>query len=279
MLTNVSLTPFYNTCASTPHLPSSCARMKGWYFFQQYMARGNTSIPQGSERQLREDGKPLMEWFLSMATPDEKKVLLPPAPVSALKDVSLLARLDPSVQEAMRKFISLRLDVLVRARLILCYFDARLPCPPLLLSCGGVGRNAQTDDSLSAGAVAQHVKYLRAMGQTAQVPVLQNMLEWRRKHRLYTFDPETVLQLPDVLHQIDDKWAVRATATKKELVLEGFHLLPEWADTVNGKIRTRVWMTGRKVDEDDEWMKQHNKQLRAQKESGNSVQADGATGA
>ena len=83
------------------------------------MTRGNTSIPQDNERQLREDGKPLMEWFLSMVTPDEKKVILPPAPVSSLKDVSLLARLDPGVQEAMRKFISLCLDVLVRARLIL----------------------------------------------------------------------------------------------------------------------------------------------------------------
>ena len=98
------------------------------------------------------------------------------------------------------------------------------------------------------------------------------------KHRLYTFDPETVLQLPDVFHQIDDKWAVRATATKKELVLEGFHLLPEWADTVNDKMRTRVWITGRKDDEDNEWVKHHNKQLCAQKESGNSVQVDGTTG-
>ncbi len=198
-------------------------------------------------------------------------MLLPPAPVSSLKDVSLLARLDPGVQEAIRKFISLHLDVLVRARLILCYFDARLPCPPLLLSCGGVGRNAQTDDSLSGGAVAQHVKYLRGMGQTALVPVLQNMSEWRRKHKLYTFDPETVLLLPDLLHQIDDKWSVRATGTKKELVLQGFHLLPEWADTVNGKMRTRLWITGRKADKDDDWVKQHTKQLRAQKESGNSV--------
>ena len=115
-----------------------------------------------------------------------------------------------------------------------------------------MGRNAQTDDSLSGGAVAQHVKYLRGMGQTALMPVLQNMSEWRRKHKLYTIDPETVLQVPDVFHQIDDKWAVRATATKKDLVLEGFQLMPEWADTVNGKMRTRVWITGRKADEDDD---------------------------
>ena len=52
-------------------------QLKGWYFFQQYMARGNTSIPAGSDRQLREDSKPLLEWFLSMTTPDEKKVLWP----------------------------------------------------------------------------------------------------------------------------------------------------------------------------------------------------------
>ena len=82
-----------------------------------------------------------------------------------------------------------------------------------------------------------------------------------------------------MLHQIDDKWTVRGTATTKELVLEGFHLLPDWADTVNGKMRTRVWITGRKADEDDDWVRQHNKQLRDQKESVNSVQADAATGA
>ena len=271
MLSLATLMPFHNTSVSRAHLPSSVAGVKAWSFFQQYMSKGHTSIPSGSNRHL-DDGKALMDWFLSMSTPEERKVLLPPTPVTSLKDVSLLAQLDPVVQDAMRKFICLRLDVLVRARLILCYFDARLPCPPLLLSCGGGPNNAPIDDSLSGSAVAQHVKYLRGMGQTALVPVLHNLLEWRRQHQLYTCNPDKVLVLAEVLHRIHSKWTVRTTATKKELVLEGFLLLPEWADKVGGKMRTRPWNARYAVKEDEEWVRQYNAQALAQKADGRGGQ-------
>jgi len=275
MMSIHTLQAFHNTSASTTLLPSTLKGIKACFFFQQYIQRGNKTIPTGSPRTL-DDGKPLMDWFLSMATPEEKKILLPPAPVTSLQDVSRLGHLDPGVQEAMRKFIVLRLDVLVRARLIQCYFDARLPCPPLLLSCGGGNKVTHTDDSLSGSAIAQHVKYLKAMGQTALAPVLHNLTDWRRKHNLYTFHPEQVVQILEVLQHINGNWTIQSNGTKKELVLQGFRLLPEWEDTVGGKIRTRVWTTGHSLEKDSEWMRQYNAQVRLDKLSARSTQADSA---
>jgi hypothetical protein len=69
-----------------------------------------------------------------MTTTQEKDILLPLRSVVCVGAVALITKVDPPVWEAMRKFISQRLDVLVRVRLIQCFFDARLPCPPGLLT-------------------------------------------------------------------------------------------------------------------------------------------------
>jgi hypothetical protein len=58
------------------------------------------------------------------------------------------------------------------------------------------------------------------------------------------------------------------------LVLEGFRLLPEWGDTVGGKIRTRVWTTGHSLEKDSAWMRQYNAQVRLDKQSARSTQVD-----
>ena len=71
-------------------------------------------------------------------------------------------------------------------------------------------------------------------------------------------------------------WTIQSNGTKKELVLQGFRLLPEWEDTVGGKIRTRVWTTGHSLEKDSEWMRQYNAQVRLDKLSARSTQADSA---
>jgi hypothetical protein len=114
------------------------------------------------------------------------------------------------------------------------------------------------------------------MGQTALTPVLHNLADWRRKHNLYTFHPEQVVQVLEVLQHINGKWTIQSSGTKKELVLEGFRLLTEWGDTVGGKIRTRVWTTGHSLEKNSEWMRQYNAQVRLDKQSARSTQADSA---
>ena len=57
-------------------------------------------------------------------------------------------------------------------------------------------------------------------------------------------------------------------------MLEGFRLLPEWWDTVGGKIRTRVWTTRHSLEKDSEWMRQYNAQVRLDKQSARSTQVD-----
>jgi hypothetical protein len=77
MLSIHTLQAFHNTSASTTLLPSTLKGIKACFFFQQYIQRGNKTIPTGSPRTL-DDGKPLMDWFLSMATPEKKKTSCPP---------------------------------------------------------------------------------------------------------------------------------------------------------------------------------------------------------
>jgi hypothetical protein len=154
-------------------------------------------------------------------------------------------------------------------------------CPrklsPVLHYCclaGGGVKDTHTDDILSGSVIAQHVKYLKAMGQTALAPVLHNLTDWRRKHNLYTFHPEQVVQILEVLQQINDNWTIQSNGTIKELVLQGLLLLPEWGDTVGRKIRTRVWTTGHSLEKDSEWMRQYNTQVRLDKLSSRSTQED-----
>jgi hypothetical protein len=161
MLTVQALTPFQNTSASVTPLPASLAGLKAWQFFWQQMAHGNPPLPSGGNRSM-EEAKPLMTWFGSMATTQEKDILLPLRSVVSVGAVALITKVDPPVWEVMRKFISQRLDVLVRARLIQCFFDARLPCPPGLLTwCVGGESGSSTDDYLNATTPSTLEKYLK----------------------------------------------------------------------------------------------------------------------
>jgi hypothetical protein len=47
------------------------------------------------------------------------------------------------------------------------------------------------------------------MGQTALAPVLHNLTDWRRKHNLYTFHPEQVVQILEVLQHINGNWTMQ----------------------------------------------------------------------
>lgn len=193
MLTVQALTPFQNTSASVTPLPASLAGLKAWQFFWQQMAHGNPPLPSGGNRSM-EEAKPLMTWFGSMTTTQEKDILLPLRSVVSVGAVALITKVDPPVWEAMRKFISQRLDVVVRARLIQCFFDARLPCPPGLLSwCGGGESGSSTDDYLNATTPSTKNT---SSNWSALVPVQDSLLQWRRQLNLITFRPEEVLQLP-----------------------------------------------------------------------------------
>ena len=277
MLTLSMLTRFENTSACTAPMPASLAGIKAWQIFQQQMAHGNSTLPAGGNRSM-EEAKPLMLWFGSMATPQEKNILLPLKAVASVGAVTLISKVDPPAQEAMRKFISQRLDVLLRARLIQCFFDARLPCPPGLLTwCGGGKNGNSTDDHLNATAPATYQRYLKQMGVTAIVPVQTSLLQWRQQHKLITFRPDEVLQLPDVLTQVNPNWRMTTSGVnglKKHLVLEGFSVREEWLDLA----RTRPWSNAWSVDKDVLWQDEYSRQKRAQKQSGSSAHENAAAG-
>ena len=161
MLSVQMLSGFQNTTAGATPLPTSMKGISACQFFQQHMAHGNTTVASGASRGL-EEAKPLMQWFVSMSTPQEKNILQPLKAVASVGSVALISNVDPCARDAMRKFISQRLDVLVRARLIQCFFDARLPCPPGLLTwCGGGKSGNSTDDLLSATAPGTYERYLK----------------------------------------------------------------------------------------------------------------------
>jgi hypothetical protein len=230
------------------------------------MAHGNSTLPPGGKRSM-EEAKPLMLWFGSMSTPQEKDILLPLKAVASVGTVALISKVDPPALEAMHKFISQRLDVLLRARLIQCFFDARLPCPPGLLTwCWGGKNGNNTDDHLNATAPATYQRYLKQMGVTAVVP-MQTLLQWRAQHKLIIFRPDEVLHLPDVLTQVNPNWRMTTSGVNgmmKKLVLEGFSVREEWSDLD----RARPWSNAWNVDRDTQRLHDYSRQKRAQKQSG-----------
>jgi hypothetical protein len=94
MLTVQALTPFQNTSASVTPLPASLAGLKAWQFFWHQMAHGNPPLPSGGNRSM-EEAKPLMTWFGSMATTQEKDILLPLRSVVSVGAVALITKVDP----------------------------------------------------------------------------------------------------------------------------------------------------------------------------------------
>jgi hypothetical protein len=264
MLNLDMLSGFQNTSAGATPLPTSLKGIKAWQFFQQYMAHGNTSVSSGGIRGL-EEAKPLMQWFGSMLTPQEKNILLPVKAVASVGTVALISKLDTTTREAMRKYISQRLDVLVRARLIQCFFDARLPCPPGLLTwCGGGKAGNNTDDNLTGTAPSTYQRYLKSMGVTAIVPVQTSLLQWRAQHELSTFDPQQVLQLPEVLSKVNPSWRITTCSKKKQLVLEGFSVLEEWSDPT----RLRPWNNAWNADKDSQWLQAYHQSKKQSKGNG-----------
>ena len=170
----------------------------------------------------------------------------------------------------MLKFISQRLDVLVRVRLIQYFFDARLPCPPGLLTwCVGGKSGNSTDDLLTATAPGTYERYLKCMGVTAIVPVQDSLIEWRKQHELLTFHPEQVLQLPDVLYKVNPSWCITTCTKKKQLKLEGFSVLDEWSDTT----RVRPWSNAWKAVKDTEWLQEYYKKKKTSMGSGEGAAA------
>ena len=195
-----------------------------------------------------------MQWFVSMSTSQEKNILLPLKAVASVGSVALISNVDPCARDAMRKFISQRLDVLVRARLIQCFFDARLPCPPGLLTwCVGGKSGNSTDDLLSATAPGTYERYLKYMGVTAIVPVQDSLIQWRTQHELLTFHPDQVLQLPDVLYKVNPGWRITACTNKKQLKLEGYSVLDEWSDMTS----VRPWSNAWRAAKDTEWLQEY----------------------
>jgi hypothetical protein len=93
------------------------------------MTHGNPPLPEhpAAGNRRMEEAKPLMWWFDSIVTSQEKDILLPLKTVVSVGSLTLISKVDPPVREDMRKFISQRFDVLVHVRLIQCFFDARLP--------------------------------------------------------------------------------------------------------------------------------------------------------
>ena len=264
MLNLQTLSGFQHTSAGATPLPTSLKGIKAWQFFQQHMAHGNTSVSSAGSRGL-EEAKALMQWFLSMVTPQEKNILLPLKAVASVGSVVLISKLDPTTQEAMRKYISQRLDVLVRARLIQCFFDARLPCPPGLLTWYGGGKSGNsTDDNLTGTAPGTYQRYLKYMGVTAIVPVQASLLQWRAQHELLTFDPQQVLQLPDVLCKVNPSWCITTCSKKKQLVLEGVSVLEEWSHSS----RVRPWSNAWNADKDSLWLHEYHERKKKSTGSG-----------
>ena len=269
MLSVQMLSGFQKTSAGATPLPTSLKGINACQFFQQQMDHGNTTVASGLSRGL-EEAKPLMQWFVSMATLQEKNILMPLKAVVSVGSVALISNQDRSARDAMRKFISQRLDVLVRARLIQCFFDACLPCPPGLLTwCGGGKSGNSTDDLLTATAPGTYERYLKCMGVTAIVPVQDSLIEWRKQHELLTFHPEQVLQLPDVLYKVNPSWCITACTKKKQLKLEGFSVLDEWSDTT----RVRPWSNGWKAVKDTEWLQEYYKKKKKSMGSGEGAAA------
>ncbi len=224
MLTVKALTPFQNTSASVTPLSASLADMKAWQFFCQHMVRGNPPLPAAGNRSM-EEAKSLMRWFGSMATSQEKDILLPLKTVVSVGSLALISKVDPPVREDMWKFISQRLDVLVCTRLIQCFFDARLPCPPGLLTwCVGGESGSSTDDHLNATTPSTLEKYLKQLGLSTLVPVQDSLLQWRRQHNLSTFRPEEVLQIPDVLTRVNPRWSIQQSGVNKKMLIWVFVL-------------------------------------------------------
>ena len=76
MLNVQMLSGFQKTSAGATPLPTSMKGMNACQFFQQHMAHGNTTVASGASRGL-EEAKPLMQWFVSMTTPQEKTFSCP----------------------------------------------------------------------------------------------------------------------------------------------------------------------------------------------------------
>jgi hypothetical protein len=271
MLSIQMLAGFQKTSCGDTAPPTSLKGISACRFFQEYMSHGRTSVTvaSGGFRSL-EEAKPLMQWFLSMTTPEERSILMPPKSVASVGSVSLISNLDPNAKEATRKFMSQRLDVLVRARLIQCFFDARVPCPPGLLTWHGGGKSGNsTDDLLTGTAPSTYERYLKCMGVTAIVPVLDTLIQWRKQHDLLTFHPDQVLQLPEVLLKVNPGWHITASGKKKQLELGGFSVLDEWSDTD----RVRPWSNAWNAGNDTQWLQQYYKKQKKSMGSGEGAPA------
>ena len=206
MLNLQTLSGFQHTSAGATPLPTSLKGIKAWQFFQLHMAHGNTSVSSGGSRGL-EEAKALMQWFLSMVTPQEKNILLPLEAVASVGSVVLISKSGNS-----------------------------------------------TDDNLTGTAPGTYQRYLKYMGVTAIVPVQASLLQWRAQHDLLTFDPQQVLQLPDVLIKVNPRWCITTCSKKKQLVLEGFSVLEEWSDSS----RVRPWSNAWNADKDSLWLHEYH---------------------